>query len=120
MGVSWGALAGSFLAPFLYGLYWKKTTKASVWVSFGFGTLLMTLQMLISMGTLPAPSGALGFIFTNSLYSGVFAMLGGLILVPIVSLLTPKMQAEKVAQMFEGYNGTVVVSATTALSDKKQ
>ena len=23
MGVSWGALAGSFLAPFLYGLYWN-------------------------------------------------------------------------------------------------
>ena len=30
MGVSWGALAGAFLAPFLYGLYWKKTTVASV------------------------------------------------------------------------------------------
>ena len=29
MGVSWGALAGSFLAPFLYGLYWKKTTRAA-------------------------------------------------------------------------------------------
>lgn len=27
MGVSWGALAGSFLAPFLYGLYWKKPPK---------------------------------------------------------------------------------------------
>ena len=26
MGVSWGALAGAFLAPFMYGLYWKKTT----------------------------------------------------------------------------------------------
>ena len=24
MGISWGALAGSFLAPFIYGLYWKK------------------------------------------------------------------------------------------------
>ena len=34
MGVSWGALAGAFLAPFLYGLYWKKTTKAACWASF--------------------------------------------------------------------------------------
>ncbi|MBQ1742820.1 MAG: sodium:solute symporter, partial [Oscillospiraceae bacterium] len=24
MGISWGALAGAFLAPFLYGLYWKR------------------------------------------------------------------------------------------------
>ena len=29
MGVSWGALAGAFLAPFLYGLYWKRTTTCS-------------------------------------------------------------------------------------------
>ena len=30
MGISWGALSGAFLAPFLYGLYWKKTSKAAV------------------------------------------------------------------------------------------
>lgn len=30
MGISWGALAGSFLAPFLYALYWKRTTKAGL------------------------------------------------------------------------------------------
>ncbi len=34
MGISWGALAGAFLAPFLYGLYWKRVTKAAVWASF--------------------------------------------------------------------------------------
>ena len=33
MGVSWGALAGAFLAPFLYGLYWKGVTKAACWTS---------------------------------------------------------------------------------------
>ena len=27
MGISWGALAGAFLAPFLYGLYWKRTSR---------------------------------------------------------------------------------------------
>ena len=46
MGNSWGALAGSFLAPFLYSLYWKKTTKAACWVSFLFGSLLMIANML--------------------------------------------------------------------------
>lgn len=37
MGISWGALAGAFLAPFLYGLYWKGVTKAAVWASFVCG-----------------------------------------------------------------------------------
>ena len=45
MGVSWGALAGAFLAPFLYGLYWKKTTKIACWVSFIFGAGIMTLNL---------------------------------------------------------------------------
>ncbi|MED9807442.1 MAG: sodium/solute symporter, partial [Lachnospiraceae bacterium] len=34
MGISWGALAGAFLAPFMYGLYWKGVTKSAVWASF--------------------------------------------------------------------------------------
>lgn len=46
MGVSWGALAGAFLAPFLYGLYWKRTTRAAVWTSFIFGAGVMTLNLL--------------------------------------------------------------------------
>ena len=67
MGVSWGALAGAFLAPFLYGLYFKKTTKAAVVVSFIFGTGLELIQLCISVGWLKISGGVLGFIFTNSL-----------------------------------------------------
>src|SRR5574344_1107284 len=29
MGISWGALAGAFLAPFMLGLYWRGVTPAS-------------------------------------------------------------------------------------------
>ncbi len=101
MGVSWGALAGSFLAPFLYGLYWKKTTKAAVVVSFIFGTGLEIIQLLLSIGLFRFTTPVLSFIFTNSLYSGVFAMIGGLILVPIVSLLSKKTNTENVNEKFK-------------------
>jgi len=46
MGVSWGAIAGAFLAPFLYGLYWKKTTVAACWTCFVWGTGIMTLNFM--------------------------------------------------------------------------
>ena len=117
MGVSWGALAGSFLAPFLYGLYWKRTTKASVAVSFVFSSCLMIAQMLISMGVFSVSGGILGFVFKNSLYSGVVAMVGGLILVPIISLLTPKMKKDHVDAMFTCYNENVTVQATKSLGN---
>lgn len=116
MGVSWGALAGAFLAPFLYGLYWKKTTKAAVVVSFIYGVGLEIIQLFISLGAFKFADGTfLSFVFTNSLYSGVFAMVGGLIIVPIVSLLTQKTLPEKTDEMFSCYDSTTTVEITDSL-----
>ena len=117
MGVSWGALAGAFLAPFLYGLYWKKTTRAAVWTSFGTGVGLMVVQLLISMKVFTV-SGILGIIFQNSLYSGVFAMLLGLVIVPVVSLFTQKSKPQDIDSKFAGYDTQIIVSAKRALNEK--
>ncbi len=117
MGVSWGALAGAFLAPFLYGLYWKKTTRAAVWASFGFGVGMMVFQLLISM-KLVVVSGIFGIVFQNSLYSGVAAMLGGLLIVPVVSLLTQKTKPEGTEDKFSCYDVQTVSSAKSALNEK--
>ncbi|MEE0808110.1 MAG: sodium:solute symporter [Acutalibacteraceae bacterium] len=115
MGVSWGALAGAFLAPFLYGLYWKKTTRAAVVTSFIFGTGLEIIQLCISVGWLTVKGGVLGFVFTNSLYSGVFAMVGGLILVPIVSAFTQKTLPQNVEDKFSCYDVEVITNKKDSL-----
>ncbi len=104
MGVSWGALAGAFLAPFLYGLYCKKVTKTAVAVNFVFGVGLELVQLLIGMKIITVSGPVLSFVFTNSLYSGVFAMVGGLILMPIVSAFTKKSLPENVEEKFSCYN----------------
>ena len=96
MGLSWGALAGSFLAPFLYGLWWKKTSKASVWVSFAFGCVNMCLNMF-------APSIYPAWL-QSPINCGAFTMLAGLVIVPIVSLLTPKPDQTKVGEIFDSLN----------------
>ena len=118
MGVSWGALAGAFLAPFLYGLYWKKTTKAAVVCSFIWGVGLEVVQLLISLGTFSVEGvPVLSFVFTNSLYSGVIAMVGGLIIVPIVSLLTKKTTPLNVDDMFKCYYTKKTVDVTDSLGE---
>ena len=116
MGVSWGALAGAFLAPFLYGLYFKKTSKAAVAACFAWGVGLEVVQFLISMGAFSvADIPVLGFVFRNSLYSGVFAMVGGLLIVPLVSLLTKKSVPADVESKFACYNATETVGITDNL-----
>ena len=117
MGVSWGALSGSFLAPFLYGLYWKKTTRTATAVSFCFGTTMMIVQLLISMHIIPA-AGIAAIIFRNSLYSGVFSMLASLLLVPLVSLATQKSRPADVDAMFSCYETKVLVNARDVLTEK--
>lgn len=107
MAVSWGALAGAFLAPFLYGLYWKGVTKSGVVASFIFGVGLELVQLFISLGLLDVGGiPVISFVFENSLYSGVFAMVGGLVIVPVVSLLTRKTRPDGVDRMFECYSET--------------
>ncbi len=116
MGVSWGALAGAFLAPFLYGLYWKGTTKAAVAASFIFGVGMELFQLVVSLGWVSvAQIPVLNFVFQNSLYSGVFAMVGGLILVPIVSLLSKKTAPGGVEQMFSCYKQVATVDIKDSL-----
>lgn len=95
MGISWGALAGAFLAPFLYSLYWKGVTTASCYVCFIFSSLLMVGNMLFR-SSYPA-------LIQSPINCGVVAMLAGLILVPIVSLLTKKPETKLVDHAFECY-----------------
>ena len=109
MGVSWGAMAGAFLAPFLYGLYSKKISGKAVAASFTFATVMTVMQLLVSFKVLSFdPNTVIGYIFKSSINSGVVSMVGGLILVPIVSLFTPKQDAKAVDAMFACYDQKVM------------
>ncbi|MBR4108791.1 MAG: sodium:solute symporter [Oscillospiraceae bacterium] len=112
MGISWGALAGAFLAPFLYGLYWKKTTKAAVWVSFLFSTVVMLCNIFFPQ-YFPA-------LLRTPINAGVFCMLAGLILVPAVSLFTKKPDGAHIQQVFSCYDRTVTVSVTDSIGESKE
>lgn len=105
MSISWGALAGSFLAPFLYGLYWKRTTTASVWACFIFAVGLVTSNMVF--GYIASPINA-----------GAIAMVGGLIIVPLVSLISPKPDKQKMDTLFTDSYQTLKARPVGGVEDK--
>ena len=109
MGVSWGAMAGSFLAPFLYALYSRRVTTASCWACFVFAVALTTANVF---GWKPVlwPGTAM-----TPIHSGAIAMLAGLVIVPVVSLFTPKPRRELVEGSFACYEKTTLVRQSTAL-----
>ena len=90
MGISWGALAGAFLAPFMLGLYWRGVTTASVWACFIWGVGLTVVNMLLGNPINPINCGAI-------------AMVGGFPVTVLVSLLSPKLSSSVVDQIFECY-----------------
>ncbi|MBR2258262.1 MAG: sodium:solute symporter family protein [Blautia sp.] len=109
MGVSWGALAGAFLAPFLYGLYWKKSSAAGAWVSFLFSTIVM-MANIFARSSFPK-------LLQSPINAGAFCMLAGLVIVPIVSLITPKPDKNVVEDAFSCYDEKVLVPQSSALGD---
>ena len=104
MGISWGALAGAFLAPFMYGLYWKGVTKAAVWASFTCGVGITVANMFIKFIESPINAGAV-------------AMITGLIIVPVVSIFTSKMKKEDVEDAFACLEETVVVHRKRSIEE---
>ena len=99
MGISWGALAGAFLAPFMYGLFWKGVTKAAVMASFICGVGITIVHMVIyTFNAIPdAPKTLGGLALASPINAGAFAMLFGLIVVPVVSLITKSNDEDKKA-----------------------
>lgn len=106
MSISWGALAGSFLAPFLYGLYWKGVTCAAVWTSFATGVGITVSNMMFHFIASPINAGAV-------------AMVTGLVAVPLVSLMTPKLPSAKLAQIFSCYDNLVEATSKKVLPEDK-
>jgi SSS family solute:Na+ symporter len=90
MGISWGALAGAFLAPFMLGLYWKGVTTASVWACFIWGVGITVLNMLLGNPFSPINCGAI-------------AMTGGFLVVFLVSMLTKKLDRNLVENIWKCY-----------------
>ena len=90
MSFSWGTVAGAFLAPFIYGLYWKGTTTAGAWAGFASG-------ILCSLG------GAFIFGMNASLAPniGAVAMLVSLLAVPLVSLVTAKLPQAHIRSIYD-------------------
>ena len=112
MGVSWGAMSGAFLGPFMLGLYWKRATKPAVWASFIFSAVVnitfFVLQFTKNLSVLPK-------LLQASSNVGVMAMLMSIILVVVISLLTKKPDMQKVDEMFSCYEKKVTVSQKDSL-----
>ncbi|MGI6552659.1 MAG: sodium:solute symporter family transporter [Bacillota bacterium] len=96
MALSWGTVAGAFLGPYLYGLFWKGATRAGAWAG-------MITGLTTSVGL------ALYYRMDGSLIPtiGSAAILLPLLVVPLVSIFSPKFSAEHLETVY----GTAAVTA---------
>ena len=111
MGISWGALAGAFLAPFLYGLYWKRTTKAACTVNYIFSCVVMILNIFFR-SSFPK-------LLQSPINAGAFCMIIGFVIVPLVSVLTKAPAKELVEDAFSSYEKKVLVPQKDAIADEE-
>jgi SSS family solute:Na+ symporter len=89
MAVSWGAVAGAFMAPFIYGLYWKRTSVAGVTAGMATGLFLSNFLYFL-WGSRMSPKAA------------TIAMLVPFAVVPLVSWFSRPPDKRVIDKAFTG------------------
>ena len=119
MGVSWGALAGAFLAPFMYGLYLKKVPKVAVWVNFALGIGISLASFICNLGGIKFDNAVLEY-FKSPINAGMLAMLLGIIITPLITLIAPAKDTQRVNSIFSCYDRKVTASSKKYIGDEEE
>ena len=119
MGVSWGALAGAFLAPFMYGLYLKKVPKVAVWVNFALGIGISLASFICNLGGIKFDNAVLEY-FKSPINAGMLAMLLGIIITPLITLIAPAKDTQRVNSIFSCYDKKVTASSKKYIGDEEE
>ncbi|MDR3109763.1 MAG: sodium:solute symporter family protein [Planctomycetaceae bacterium] len=83
MSLSWGSVAGAFLAPYIYGLYWRRTTKPAAYAGIITGLLISNgTYLYVLYGVSPNLAQMLSPVIASA------AMIVPFVVVPVVSLFT--------------------------------
>ncbi|MGN0590863.1 sodium:solute symporter family protein [Ruminococcus sp.] len=110
MSYSWGALAGAFLGPFMWGLFSKKVTKAAVWTSFATGIVGTVTHMCIfsffssSFPGLVKAAVSCPLNLASPINAGAILMVLSIIIVPVVSAFTKPCDQKAVDAVFACYD----------------
>ena len=87
MGISWGRAGRSFSGAVSLRAVLEGDDQAGVWASFIVGVGITVVNMFMPF-------------IESSINAGAAAMVAGLIVVPVVSLITPKLSREKTDAIF--------------------
>ena len=116
MSFSWGTVSGAFLAPYLYGLFWKGVTKAGAWAGFlsGLGFSLMSFLYYMLRPELQP------LIKEKAPLIGSVSMLLPLVVLPVVSWLTPQFSREHLSRVFGEEEGRASKPVAATPQGKKR
>ena len=97
MSLSWGAVAGCFMGPYVYGLYSKKANKAGAYGSM-IVCLLLTFSLICGLGYYVLRADGLEPTFGEAFkagigqspFIGVVSMAASMIVTPLISLIFHK------------------------------
>ncbi|MCL2143877.1 MAG: sodium transporter [Endomicrobia bacterium] len=89
MSLSWGVISGGFLAPYVYGIYWKRTTLIGAKAGM-FSGIILAISLFYILGPAKAP------------LASSIAIIVPFFVVPLVSLFTKKPNPRIIVKAFKG------------------
>lgn len=103
MSLGWGAIAGCFIGPYIYGLFWKRANKFGAYASLIAG-ILITILLTIIFGAVATKEKTFANIITEGVkrspITGVIAMISSMIVTPLFSIMVKIQPSEEVERIF--------------------
>ena len=90
MAFSWGVVSGCFIGPYIWGLFWKKTSKIGAWVGMLSG--IITVFGLVIWKSLEVDFKAAQALSPNF---GCIAMIVSFLIVPLVTVIETMVRSKK-------------------------
>lgn len=98
MSLSWGTIAGCFLAPYILGLFLKRMNKKAAYGGIITG-LAVTAALYVTSLILPASNSAKAFLSAPAI--GVYAMALNMLVTLIIAYLTKPMAHDFLQPLFK-------------------
>jgi len=88
MSYSWGMISGSFMAPYMISLYWRRLSRAGAWAGM-LGGFLTACPPVVCKLFFPDATTAFGKVADLGPHFACLAMLVSIVLCLLVSLVKP-------------------------------
>ena len=94
----------------------KKVPKVAVWINYAVGVGISVASFVCNLTGVKFENAVLEY-FKSPINAGMLAMVLGIVITPLIALITPEKDTDRIEKIFSCYKRKVSVSTIKSMND---